>query len=292
MVKNYFIVTKPLQYVNALNIGVDNQKHLIIVNAFVNSLEFYSAVKKLTFWDSIDYFNTFVEAYKFLKVSVKKEDSVFIDSDYGLLKAFWLFKIKSRNIYVYEEGLGSYRNNLLSRNNRHGIVNSILKSLGVKEYFGGSRFVRGLYLYDHAKHKSSVVDFKKELYKFKNSFLDNLELYKSHFDYQSHEIKKLIGSIPIDHRVNIYLTTYEYNSNIERYLLERSNEYWMIKPHPHITSFQNRLLFNQNIPPYVFIELLLLELLTCEIDFTIFHEGSSVLHYFPNVDNVLIGYIP
>lgn len=290
MVNSYFIVSKPLQYINALNIPSRGKRSLILVDGFINARDFYQNVAKLNFWDKISFCNTTRDAYLFLTQNVSREDFVFIDSDYGLIKMYLLSRIRTSNIFVYEEGEGSYRNNLLKRTNKNVIFNNILRLLGVKEHFGGSKFVKGIYVYDHQKFINNVSTFSNRLFHFKNNFIDNLDIYRHHFHFQNSEIDKIISSIPETTRINIYLTTYYYNMSIEKYVHEYDTEFWMIKPHPQI-AFNINPLFQVNISPSIFMELLILRFVNERYNFRVYHEGSSTLQYFSNVNQVLIGKI-
>lgn len=284
---NYFIVTKPLQYCNATNVSfsVTGKKHLLIVDLFYGADIFYQNILKLNYWDDIIFLCHSKIAYRYLADKISKIDNLFIDSDYGLKKGLWLSRIKTKNIYVYEEGLGSYRNDLRSYKNGSRIIDFCLRLLGVKEHFGGTKYVRGIYIYDHERFKKTVPNFKNKIYSFPYNFHSNLNVLKEHFHFQIDYINNIISNLPTNKELCIYLTSWNYNKNIEKFFKE--NEYWIVKPHPHI-KYDNFDVnkFNIVVKADIFIELFFNELLDKKITFVVYHENSSALQYFPNIKQI------
>jgi len=282
---NYFLVTKPLQYCNATNISfnVEGKKTLLIVDAFSEASTFFDNLLKLNYWDEMFFLQDYISAYKYLSKKVLKSDTLYIDSDYGLKKGIRLYNIKTKNIYVYEEGIGSYRNDLRSSQKGSRIVDLLLKLIGAKEHLGGSRFVRGIYVYDHAKFNNLVPNFKNKLYHFPNTFHDNLSLLRSHLYFQIDYIRNIISRLPQDKVLCIYLTSWKYNNKIESFI--DKNEYWIIKPHPHLKSIDiPHQYFDYIMEPNIFVEFFFSELLNAGIVFRVYHESSSALQYFPEIN--------
>ncbi|MDF2832917.1 hypothetical protein [Chryseobacterium indoltheticum] len=290
---SYFVVTKPLQYFNATNISfnVEGKKILLIVDSFFDASTFFDNLLQLNYWNEILFLSDYKSAYKYLSKKIVKADNLYIDSDYGFKKGIRLYSIKTKHIYVYEEGIGSYRNDLRSSQNGSRIVDFFLKIIGVKEHFGGSRFVRGIYVYDHAKFNNLVPDFKKKLYHFPYTFHDNFSLLRNHLHFQIDYIKEVISKLPKDKIICVYLTSWKYNSGIESFINENKNknEFWLLKPHPHLKSIDiPSQYFDYVMKANIFVEFFFSEIIREGIVFRVYHENSSALQYFPEINEVLL----
>ncbi len=114
-----FIVTKPLQLMVVFAIieqlPKKSMKELIVVDAFKNSEKVTANLGEYgKRWGKAAFVDTHGQAYKY--ASGAGYSKLFIDSDVGLRKYLQLVLIKALNtdivIAVYEEGLGTYRNDL------------------------------------------------------------------------------------------------------------------------------------------------------------------------------------
>lgn len=286
---NYFIVTTPLQYLNVLNIDVVGKRCVLILGGFCNSEQFYNdIVVKNNLWDLYKYFEKYNLLYQYVIQNVTNEDKLFIDSDYGIITNNKLRKVKSKEIYVYEEGVGSYRSDLISKN-RSWLKKNILKIFGNKEFFGGSKFVKGIYVYDHEKHINKVPDFDKERLHFKNPFSVQVERNISNF--LSTDLIEKYRSLIRNRDVLLYITSWSYNVEIENYILKKNQgaekKIIILKPHPHFKDFDKiQIQFDDVVKGEILVEMLFILLKEYSKDFVVLHENSSALQYYSSIKNI------
>ncbi|WP_294283393.1 polysialyltransferase family glycosyltransferase [uncultured Chryseobacterium sp.] len=286
---NYFVVTTPLQYLNALNIETSGERIIMFLSGFTNSEKFYSNIIEKGVWDKTYYFSDYNKMFRHLIRKVEKTDKLFIDSDYGRVTNSKLRRIKTKEIYVYEEGIGTYRSNLLSKGNGW-LKKNILKFLGNKEFFAGSKYVKGIYVYDHQRHKQSVPSFSKERLHFKNDFSSQLENHIGIFIAPDliEKYKNLFNA----REVVLYLTSWNYNLRIEQYIqdlkqIQKSDVLIILKPHPHFKDFEKiNLKYDDVVSGEVLVEILFILLRKYSAGFVVLHENSSSLQYYPEINNV------
>ena len=171
-----FIVTKPLQYLNATNISTLNKKNCLLVNNFKDANLIYKKISELSnYWSSVFYFEKSADAYLWVIKNKGMVENLYIDSDYGVQKHFYLVRLyKHINIFVYEEGIGNYKGNL----NNNSFIGNLKKTfnslLGNKDFLGGSKYVKGIFLYDCHKHRIVYPNSNKKLFHFDKSFLNHI----------------------------------------------------------------------------------------------------------------------
>ncbi|MBG9375735.1 hypothetical protein I5907_05785 [Panacibacter sp. DH6] len=238
---NVFVCSKPLQYFNACNITPDNnyKNVLIIENRFKDASAFYQCVKEYdTRWEEVLFKNNYQEV---LFVGLFKFNiiNLYFYLDWLLIPALMLKIIPCKNLYVYEEGIGSYRSDIFSATPNYR--KKIRSAVGVSEYPGFHSKVRGMYVYcgkyysqkflAYSKNRTlNVLDFDKN---FNEMIGDNLnaalklfQLDSASFDYCCNKtIALYISSWPFDYAFfdTLNLDTYDY---------------CLVKPHPHITDLQ------------------------------------------------------
>lgn len=285
---NYFIVTTPLQYLNVLNIETLGNKVILVLGGFINSEVFFSNIVNTKVWDEAHYFENYNDMFKYLIEIINRKDKLFIDSDYGLVTNNKLRKIKTNEIYVYEEGIGSYRSDLVSRE-RSWLKKNVLLFLGNKEFFGGSKYVKGIYIYDHERHIKNVPSFNKERLHFKNRFSEQLKSNISNFitDNLIEKYKTLVKN----KEVVLYITNWNYNKQIEKYIenikKEDNSKLLILKPHPHFNDFnQIKIKFDDIVSGDILVEILLTLLKEFSKDFLVLHENTSSLQYYPTINNI------
>lgn len=289
---NFFIASKPLQYLNCLNIPVDGGRSMLLVDSFKDASIFYKNILELGEWDYINLFADETSLYKFLRTRISKNDKLFIDSDYGLKTKFRLQSLKVNNIFVYEEGVGSYRNDLLSSLNYHPLKTWILKILGVKEHMGGTSLVKGLYIYDVDKHISRVSDFKNKRYLFERPFDNQIIKYKTHLIENFADFEKYYKKKYENKDVYLYLTSWNYNEKADILFNDlltnnsRTQPSFIIKVHPHIKDIKFHFSYDDVIEGNIMAELLIVILHATARSLTVVHEGSSVIHYFPTLNQI------
>lgn len=291
MENSFYLVTKPLQYFNCTNIEDINDRFCLIVNNFDNASYIYNQLKEKTnIWKDILFFQTYSETFNWITENKSKINKLFIDSDYGIYRYNMLAKLKNVSIYVYEEGIGNYR--YLKKNLRHAILSTLYSMfLGNKNYLGGSKYIKGIYLYDKEEHKKCFPGNKKKLYSFKNSFTEHLTLFKEAEVFFPNEVKMDL-SILKDRKVMLYLTSYTISQNAVDELKKNGDSFYkLVKPHPHLKDFNSdKSYFDKIIPSSVMAELLIAYLCTICEKVVVIHENSTALLYisFANLEEILI----
>lgn len=279
---NVFIISKPIQYFNATNIAVGGKKTLLIVDNFKNAKEIFLELNESSaYWDRMYFFKVWSHAYNWVVKHKFKIDNIFIDSDYGWTKYKYLRKFNNMKIYVYEEGIGSYRKCLSEKN----ILGSIKKALyeivyNNKVYLGGSKYAEGIYLYDKDRFLKDIPNYKKEIFQFNNTFYTHLKVFKDRKVFLDCHTIDIIKKLK-NKKVLLYLTSWKYDNKIDDIIKEYNDYYKIIKFHPHIKEtihYSNNfdfLMRGNNL-----IELVIIELLeNCE-EVVIFHHGTSAIMYF------------
>lgn len=287
--RNFFFVTKPLQYINCLNIATVGPRILLLINNFYNAEKFFEKAQKSNLWAKTLFFTSETEAYKYIYKNIVKEDSLFIDSDYGFRTSLKLSKVRTKNIFVYEEGIGTYRNDLLSSNDYNFIKRELLRLWGVKEYMGGSKFVKGLFVYDHERHKKNVLDFSKERLSFRADLLTAILENQIHFIDEG--IIKHYVKLVKNKEVVLYLTNWKYNEEIEKFIMNsfeiNDNTIILIKPHPSFKDYDKiNIQYNEIISAEILAEILFILFYEHSKQFIILHENSSSLQYWSSLNNI------
>lgn len=286
---NYFVVTTPLQYLNALNIETSGERIIFLLSGFANSEKFYSEIVEKGNWNKTYYFYDYNKMFQQVISSVEKKDKLFIDSDYGMVTNRKLKHIKTKDIYVYEEGIGAYRSDLISRDNGW-LKTNILKTLGNKEFFAGSKYVKGIYIYDHQRHKTLVPNFSKERLHFKNDF--SVQLENNIESFISRDLIERYKELFMKQEVILYITNWNYNLKIEDYIenlikKEEKNRLLILKPHPHFKDFEKiNLKYDDVVSGEVLVEILFVLLKKYSNNFLVLHENSSSLQYYSTLNNI------
>lgn len=294
MNKSVFIVSKPLQYFNASNIDDANYKVLLIVDGFSDSVIFYENVKaESKLWQEVYYFSDHYSAIKWC--STGNFEKLYLDSDYGFHLSRYLRTIQSQ-IYVYEEGVGSYQaelrrkisNNLNKRSKIHLLKDQVLLMLqklqGNADYHGGFNKTKGIYLYNPDLHRQNVPQFKKKRLSFKNAFREHLSQFpdKKIIDGD----RKLLISSLVGKKVLLYLSMWFIDEETISTFDAYDNTVKILKPHPHLkwnADSQNiKCKFDEIINGGSMAEFLINDLLTVVDQLIVVHHGSSALEYFKN----------
>lgn len=278
MTKNIFIVSKPLQFVIATIL----REQLNAANNFffvIDNIGWSHFIKKRrNDYCECVFFDNHKAAYKHLNRYDNYD--LYIDSDVGFYKYVQLAITKlfsnAENIFVYEEGIGSYRNNLYS-----GFKRKIFEILKVGVYFGGSYFVSGIYVCDPAKYinstksKKAVMVLNKTPYDF---FVERAEDLIS--DYN---LSGLIGNLRNmkGDECTLYLGGWDFDREAMEVLAE-SPAPRLFKPHPHCGSKNDfnhfsycDILIDYSIPA----ELLLCILSGMYKNIKVLHHGTSAEWY-------------
>jgi hypothetical protein len=274
--KSVYIITKPLQYINATNIPDELEKDCFLVDLFYNTENFYLNVKKHSVhWKNIKVFKSRYNALLKIIRHRKSYDKLYIDSDFGILITVLFLILGKIRIYTYEEGFGSYR---FIRNNLSivdKIKSTIYSFLGCENWIGGNVFTTGSYLYYPEAFKK-LIGNKKEIHFFKKKFISHLSGLKeiNHY-YDSVNFERFRNQ-----NVIVYLSTWEINPNVNKILKNYMDYIKVLKPHPHIkeqVDFQN--LYDVKISNSLPAEYFLTQLYNVCKNLVIIHENSSALVY-------------
>ncbi len=294
MNKSAYIITTPLQYINATNIPDQSPKECFLIKGFKNSETFYNEIKKANvFWERIHYFQNKSEALGYIINNKKSYQKLFLDSDFGIRITFSFFQLRSLIIYTYEEGYGSYRPIRKKDNFKDIIGRFVYSQLGCKNWIGGNRFTKGIYLYYPNVFRSLIEKNKKELFSFNLPFSVHLNRLPE-LSFFSEQIKPELFS---GKRVLVYLTSWTINPKISAVLNEYPDYLKILKPHPHLKSkdvegYKFDIVYDNSIPA----EILIPKILHVAKKIVIVHENSSALIYLNsdqitaiNISNSTIG---
>ena len=255
------------------------------MDCFYQAEDFYKNIKNQKHWSKTLFVSNSYDAYRWLKNQVKPKDYLFIDSDYGLRKSLWLSSIKSRNIYVYEEGIAIYWNDLLKTGPQNHLIQFFLKLLGVKEYLGGGIYTKGIIIYDIEKHKRLIREFRKERIQFKRSFLEHLTAYQIDNNFNLGNTKIIIDRIKTK-KVFIYIIGFDYDAEVDLMLEEYPDYVKILKPHPNQKESVNKSQYDFIIDNDVLVELFIIESLKVFDEIIVVHQDSSALEYFNKIENL------
>jgi len=285
MKKSVFIISKPLQYINATNIADDNLKDCIITNSFFNAQKFCDIVKENSNrWETIKFSkNTYTAVREVIK-NKNEYEKLYIDSDFGIILSFYFYQLGSIQIYTYEEGYASYTFIRSSKTFIDRFKNNVANLIGLKNWVGSHSKTVGLYLYQPLK-------FIENIGLPKNKKLLSFEKPLSKHIYSLKEISILYENINFEifkgKDVLLYMTNYYANPKIPNLITAYPNALKVIKPHPQM-SVDDKLFskFDQVIENQLPAEILIDKILGQCNRLTVVHEGSFALEYFKGDERV------
>lgn len=288
-----YFISKPLQYFNVTNIDDANNKHLIVIDSFKDSSILANRASQIGYWEDVETFSTYEQAFK--SVDVQKYSDLFIDSDYGFSKTSFLKRFKNTIINVYEEGEGTYINNIRSATEQNlginfgfGKIKSFFIRLfyrftGHQDFHGGSKFTNNIYVYNVDKYKNGKVINGKKILTFKNEFVDHLRspsvrqvLYPGDVDFSDLRKKDVL----------LYVSSWHVDKEaIAKIEKEFITHFKLIKLHPHIKVIDKSTesligRFDMSLNGGEMLEFFVESLLRVECNLTILHYGTSALTYF------------
>ena len=252
---------------------------IFIIDHFFNSKELYQSLKKTLPHIEIFWFETKKQALK--KKNFLKNDHIFIDSDVGLRNwiTLSLLKINLNKIIlnIYEEGIGTYRNNL----SKSSLKKTIFSAFGIGTHFGHFWGTENIYVFNptnyikETRSKKNVVRIQGSLKtwiqnndtKIKNIF-PNLKNTEKFFKNQDHSETAII-----------YLSGWKINTELMQCICDKRNSF--IKLHPHLKKKPDAHQFGKTIiiPNSIPAEIILLQLIKNYKKIYVYHENSSSLHY-------------
>lgn len=282
MERHIYIASKPLQYFNIRNI-VDKEckahKTLIILEIFIDSETFTRSIREYDdTWDEVVYLTHKYKEYVYLLFH--KCDKLYVELDasfvLGVLSALGRYK----QMYIYEEGYGSYRRDRWG--NAKGLKKWINRLTGVGDRVTGfSRFLTGQYLYLPGLYQKLFEGYEKKLCSFRKPFLTHLRDEQDLFLKLSKGYETF-ASIK-NRRIGIYLTTHEINTAILEEILSKQSEFDMlyVKPHPHLRDLSLFGQYRMNmIRSNIMVEYILLCLIGNGNEVTVYHENSTSVIWF------------
>ena len=274
-----FVITKPLQYINVLNIENSNYKLLIIVDSFTNSMSFYEEVKKKTFyWQKFLYVNNMNDAFCWLIKNKSTIDKLYIDSDINHFIKF--YRLRKLNISVYEEGVGTYR---LKQHKARTFLGSILlffyEVIGFKNKRGGNFFTKNIIVYFPEFYKNYHKETSKKIIGFKKPFLQHikecneLNIFKLDVDLNQFRNKVVI----------LYVAGWTHHKNDIHVIDKVKCDYKILKSHPHVKiDIEKKGFFDFVLKDEVPVEIIISRLIPLVKKIVLISKYSSSSIYFHN----------
>lgn len=281
-----FICTKPLQIMISMIISEQfADADLVLVDDFEGVHEILLSEDLRRYFKNVSISRSRQAAI--IEMAGRDYTRVFIDSDVGLHTHLALFLCKLRSpalkFSVYEEGIGTYRNDLVT-----GIAKGLLyRFLGAGRYFGASAFVSEIYCFQPARYVAVFPRNGRSVRGIDTCFVDWL------FANQRKLLRIFPGleefSLSGTERIFLYLTNWELNPTVIESLGLNGN--LLVKPHPHlkydvVKNATFRLPDITLVPGGVPAEVLIVYLLGFTNELFVLHSGSSVAHYLGSMKSV------
>ena len=215
--KNAYIVTRPIQYINVLNIPDNNinVKALLLVDTFAGANEFAKVQQESVscVWNEIIVFKDVYNALQWAVNHKSEIDSLYTFSDYGVKIHWYLNKLPNVNIYLYEEGTATYVSRFQGENSLQTFILRFLnKTWHTGSYIGSYSRTKAIYAYNTELFKKLKPFCKRQILPFNNTLFDHLKNNKDSLDYFMY--KELPSVIPS--KVLMYLSGWDYNDEVEK----------------------------------------------------------------------------
>lgn len=277
---NYFFCTKPLQYFNVSNIVSlfkDDKNILILIPNFSGANKAYEKiVEHDSQWDSVFIFNTKLEAFDEI-IATTGFNKIFVDTDLHRELKF-LNKKSQGDLFVYEEGLGTYEKEITKVSNK--VWKNLLLLMAVKfkilnGAMGGNRRTKSIFVYDYNRYDSVHKNNRQISFPFK--FIENYNNKKDIFD----EVFELNSfNFPNSSKILLFLTgsRLDLNYSLEYEKIKLSGDYDLsiFKPHPLVGAN-----YSSDCEGYsqVMAEILLLKLISLNNNIVVYHFGCAAEMY-------------
>lgn len=282
-----YICSKPLQMMVALILAKPEEDSLYLVDWFSDAGRIAASPVLNRRFKEVKLFHS--RAAAMIEAARKRADQVFIDSDIGFKTYLCMMFLKVFGcglIGVYEEGVGTYRKDLII-----GWRKFIFRMLRGSSYFGESFLVGKIFVFDLHRYQelfpsssSKAVELPVSLQHWceKNCML-LADIFLSDLEFNT----------PESSLVRIYLTDWSVDFNLIECLAQKGELY--VKPHPHIKEIDliDYKKSNPNVkwvPASIPAELMFVLFLNSNNTVQIYHYGSSAVSYFSSdsIDNVLL----
>lgn len=282
---NVFVCSKPLQYFNACNITPDN-KHknvLIIENRFKDADDFYKRVKEYDKrWEKVLLKNNYREVL-FACLFNFSIVNFYYYLDWLLVPALMLKIIPCKSLFIYEEGIGSYRSDIFFSTPAYR--KKIRTLLGVSEYPGFHSKVSGIYLYCGIYYqqkfanncKSKRLNTRVFDKNFNVMIKENLDMALKLFDIDLRDFNYCS-----EKKIALYISSWPFDYSFFDAIALDAYDYCLIKPHPHITNLDLSNKKNEKIKLIdsgILAEFLIQILVERATVLDIYHYNSTSLIY-------------
>lgn len=286
MKSNYFIVSKPLRYLNIKNIPGFEQipsKRLIIVDQFNKADEFYKNVCLYeNCWEKVYFVSSVNKVY--LLLLFKRIKALYIFVDCSIIIGI-LYFIHRMEVVLLEEGIGTYFPEVFKAPKQRTFIRKLLH---VGDVLGSSDFTSKIYVYfpkvflSNTIVKCDVCSFEENMLQF---IVQNKEEFLKLFSCEYYK------ELPFGSKVLLYITEWNIDSKILKFIEEHSNEfdYVWIKPHPHNKHVSAKIPSSVTIlGGNIMAEFLISELISRGNEVTICHCGStSVIYFMDKIKSIL-----
>lgn len=275
--ENLCVISKPIQYINMLNVpNIDRgQSKLIIIQNFLDYDKLLEFVQQKNQWLSVEVIETEDKALKYCYKHRKEYKNLYINADNGPHISAVFHLLWRKNIYLVDEGWGSYNNNLRKRFNPSRLLFCFLHwDWDSEMYLGSHPRVKAKYLYYPELHKKIIPGYNKEL-PLKKSFVDHIASEDfSVFSYT-------FGSEVVGRDIILYLTGWEIDEKVFS-MIEGTESYTIAKPHPHrkdnsILKDKFDMVIEGNMAEFV-----VSDLVRKAKSILIYHHNSTSILYFQN----------
>ncbi|WP_320113084.1 hypothetical protein [Draconibacterium orientale] len=287
--KSAYIITKPLQYINATNIPDKFFKDCFLVDSFSNSASLFKKIQKYSnHWDNIYIRKNRYLAITSILINKRKYKNLYTDTDFGIFNRLLLLSLYPINIFVYEEGIGSYKKEIREKNSIFQKALISLDSLLGKNYFAGFKRSKGIYLYQPYVYKEIVCpNTDKQVLKFDKDFFKHISNFR--------EIPKIfpfpenLSQIIVGKKVIVYLTSWEIDYKFLEIFSNYPDFIKILKPHPHLkkpTGIEKHFdfLVKNSIPAEIFLTRIVK--LSCST--ILIHQGSSFVIYLDGIEKLRV----
>ena len=287
-----FVITKPLQLMVVMAIieqlPAEIIKELLVVDVFFDAKKITAVLGEAKYkWKSAVFFQDKISAFRYCRG--RKYNSVFLDSDVGSRNNIDLIALKLHSpqtiLAVYEEGLGTYRNDLY-----RGLKKKILSALGIGVYFGGNWLTQKLYLYSPDEYKKKIGKETCELVRIETPIPELIKNNEALIDrlFEIYALKsQIISRRDVSNEsCDIYLSGWNIDSKVVD-SFPAIDSFRILKPHPHIKKIPERIWsqFEIVVSPSVPAEMLITVASFLFAEVRVLHHGSSVMRYV-SIENV------
>lgn len=275
MEKYVIEIVSPLQILLSLEmvrtLAREAEIHVIVIGGF-NGAEAVARKLRPMMSDakSIKYFPTFRRSMRF--TSIISPDRIFTHADVGVQKGLQLLWLKARNpamkISVYEEGLGTYRDDLY-----RGLKRLLFPFIGIGTHFGGFSLTSEVHVLSPDMYRRKFPRSRKKIVQIPRSPMETIANNKKNiyglFNYN--EVPKSDG------RCVVYMSSWEVDKAFfSEIATGKCDTYFKAHPRLDFIPSQTNII---NIPANIPAEILLADLSQKYRDVTVYHHGTSAVRY-------------